>query len=124
MLAGIEAEPIADPMDRLLQVLVIEGDQGPALVADQVMVVTAVRSVRPLEASDAIANVDSADQVQTVQQLEGAVDARPADGTLLEFGLDFRHRQSTPVASYDIDQRVPRGAAVMARTPDGLTRLF
>ena len=124
MLAGIEPEPVADPMDRLLQVIVVEGHQGPALVADQVMVMTTVRSVRPLEASDAIAHVDPADKVQTVQQLEGAVDARPTDRTLLEFGLDLRHRQSTSVAGYDIDQRIPRGPAVMARTPDGLTRLF
>jgi hypothetical protein len=124
VLAGIEAEPVADPMDRPLQVLVVEGDQGPTLIADQMVVVSAVRSMRALEASHAIADVYPADEVQAVEQLEGAVDARAANGPLLEFRLDLRHRQGTSVAGYDIDQCVSRGPAVVARTPDGLTRLI
>ena len=71
-----------DPVQGPFELGIREGFDLPAAVADEVMVVLAVRVDR-LEARDAGADVDSLDEAVTGQLLECAIDARGPDATPL-----------------------------------------
>lgn len=72
-----EGEPVADPVDRRLELVVGEGKHPPAAVADRVMMVIA-RVVGGLEAGDAAPLVHAVDESELVHELERAVDGGAA----------------------------------------------
>ena len=71
-------DPAGEPLDRALEVGVLERGDLAAGVADDVVVMLAVRVDR-LVARDALGGVDAPRQAQLVEQLERPVDAREAD---------------------------------------------
>ena len=72
-----EREPVADPVDRRLELIVGEGQHPPAAVADRVVMVLA-RVMSRLEAGDAVSRIHALDEGELVQELERAVDGGAA----------------------------------------------
>src|SRR3954470_19253525 len=70
--------PAREPLDRGLEVAVLEGGHLAAALADDVVVVIAA-GVDRLVAGDALGGVNAAGEPEAVEQVEGAVDRRHAD---------------------------------------------
>src|SRR4051812_11733123 len=66
-----EAQPVRDLLERALELMVLEGRDRPAVVADHVVVVLAAR-VRGLVAGDPVADVDARDEPEAGELLERA----------------------------------------------------
>lgn len=71
------SKPIFHILDRPLETGVLEGRQPPAALADSVMVVLAPGNHR-LEPCAALSHLDSLHETLTVEEIEGAIDARDA----------------------------------------------
>jgi len=78
MAADLIVEAAGDPRDGPLELRVLERGHPPAAVADEMVVVLAVR-VRGLESGRALTDVETLDQPQPLEQLERAIDGRDAD---------------------------------------------
>src|SRR5262249_45921434 len=93
------AGPALDLAQRLLELLVLEGLDLPAVLADEVMVVLAA-AVRGLEVRRARAELDPVHEAAVGQQVEHPVDGRDPDRTAL--------------ASEGVEHLLRREAAVLA----------
>ncbi len=125
MLGGLEAEPVTELVDRLLELRIVEGDQHATAVADHVVMVLLMVEMGALVARHPITDVNAGDQVQAVKQIERAVNTGAPDGTITERLLHVRNAHRAVTLSHDLNQRVPRGALAMARAADQLVcRVF
>ena len=125
MLLRPETEAALQRVDRLLERVVVERDEQPALVAHEVMVVMVMLLERsPLVASDAVADVDAGDQPQILKDLDTAVDAcdayraghDPVAQPRTQPRVDLMHRQCTVLTCEQLDQHLPRPTASMPRS--------
>jgi hypothetical protein len=69
VLGGVEAQPVTEAVDRLLELRIVERDQDAALVADHVVMVVLVIEMCALIAGHTVPDIDPGDQVQAVQQV-------------------------------------------------------
>ena len=126
MVRGPEAEPARELVDRAFERGVVERHELPALVAQQMMVVVLSGGVGGLVTGDAVAYVDAADQIVSVQELEDAVDAGPADGALASPSaaqgvLDLERAERAVLAREQLDQPVAGSPAVVSRALEDRT---
>lgn len=111
--------PVGNPLEPPLEGEIVEGLDLPARIADEVVVVRAVR-VRRLEPGDAVAEVDPMDESEVGELLEDPVDARDADlPPLAPQGVEELLRGAAALLSGEVgDDLVARGACTCARTAE------
>jgi len=129
VVGGPEAKPAGQLIDRALERGVVERHELPTLVAQQVMVMVLAGGVGRLVTGDPVADVNAADQVVGVQELEDAVDARPADGSLASPAaaqriLDLERAERAVLAGKQFDQPVAGSAAVVSRALEDVSRVI
>lgn len=100
----------AEPVDRILQRLVLEGGDLPAAVADDVMVVLAAWK-RGLVTGGG-ADVEAVDEPHSREQIERPVDARDADQPAISAQAveDLLRGQAAVLAGEKLDDRGSRPA--------------
>ena len=127
MLLRLEAEAALERADRLLECVVVERDQQPALAADEVMMVMVVLLERgTFVAGDAVTDIDAGDQPEILQHLDTAVDAgdshRAADEALPEPGgqplVDLLDREGAVLTRKQLDQHVARTTTAVTSSAD------
>ena len=119
-----EANAFGDTVEGNLEPLVGEGLHPPAVVADDVVVVLAVRSPG-LEARRPGSEIDPLDEPHLHEHVERAVDAREADGPTGGAGAveHFLRRQAARFGTEETDHRSARAAAAEALLPQRLVRV-
>jgi hypothetical protein len=125
---GAKAQAIGQPADRSLQSGIVKRDKPPALIADHVVMV-GTGGIHELVPRDAIADVDSADEIVVLQELEYPVDTGPGDpprpGRVVAQSLfDLQRAEGAALAGEHLDQRVARSAAVVARPLEHSARVL
>lgn len=73
-----EVRAATDRLDRLLQRLACKGREFPAVLTDEVVMVLV--GIEPLVACGVTADVDTLDQMQVLELLQGSVNRGPAHG--------------------------------------------
>ncbi len=103
-------------VERVLEALVLEGDDLAAVLADEVMVVLAVR-VGGLVAGDAAADVDALHELRRREQVEDAVDARDSDATprAPELVEDLLGGEAAVLAGQELDDGRSRPTGSVSR---------
>lgn len=118
MAAALKAEAVAQVVDRVLELIVVKGDQLAAAVAEHVVMVVLVGFLRPLVADDPIARVDADDQIQILQEFKCPVDARaPHRASLLQGGFDLSDTHGAALVGQQIDQSLACRPAIVPRAP-------
>lgn len=105
----LELGRATDRLDRLLQRAIGEGGEAAALLTDQMMVVQL--GIDTLVARRIAADLDSLDQVQPLELIEGPVDARPADR--LEPPVNLQRRKRTGLSGKQPNHLTPRRTAAV-----------
>jgi hypothetical protein len=116
VVGGPEPEPVREPVDRALERRIVERDQLAATLAQEVVVML-TGGIGELVPRDAIADVESVDEVVFLEQLQHSVDAGttdPALATATKCVLDLKRAQSAVLAGEQLDQLVARRPFVMA----------
>ena len=90
MALDAEVGSLRQSADRPLQTRILEGNDAPTLLADDVMVVDG--RVDPLVADGVAAQIDLLDQIEPLQLLQGPVDRAPADSSEAAIDLGCSHR--------------------------------
>ena len=108
-------DPPREPLDGALEVGVLERGDLAAGVADDVVVMLAVRVDR-LVARDALGGVDAPRQAQLVEQLERPVDARDADvlAAVVQAVRDLLRGDAAAEVGERLDDGRPRPAQAVA----------
>lgn len=128
MVGRMKAEPIGQLVYRPFELGVAERDEPAAAVAQQMVVVLAGRIGR-LVSGGPVAKVEPVHECVLVEQLEHPVDARPANrapalAPASQCILDLQRAERAVLPREKLDQLVARGAAVMARSLEHLTRML
>lgn len=117
MLCDLERDAGRHAVDRPLELLVLEGEDVAAGVADEVVMVVLVgaRQVR-LVARDALADLDARQELEALELVEDAVDARAADPAFAARKrlLDLLGRERARLLGEQVDDRLPGSAAAKA----------
>lgn len=118
MVGGVEPEPVGQLVDRPFEGGILERDELPALVADEVMVVVLAIGVGWLVSGDPVAEVESVHEVVRVQQLQHPVDAGSANGTLAAAAtpqrvFDLDRAECAALSRQQVDDPVARRTAVV-----------
>lgn len=100
----LELRPLADPLDRPLQVGIGKGHQTPAADADHVVVMTA--RVIPLESHNLAADIDPMNQFQLLELLERPVNAGPPDTR--QPPIDLQRRNRAALTAKQLNHLQPR----------------
>ena len=110
------AAPVGDAFDRRLERRVREWLHLPAVVADEVVVMLAV-GVRPLEAGDAVTEVDALDEPERGHSVERAVDTRDPDARAASACevVQFLRGQAALLLAEDLDDHLASPSAAPAR---------
>ena len=124
MLLDRIAQAAGDLVDRTLEPDVAERLHFPAVTADEVMVVVAVRP-RRLIPRDPVARVDSLDQPQVCERLEGAVDGGDPDGPPgpAKAVEDLLRAHTAVLAAQELYNRTARAPAAKAGAFECLERM-
>jgi hypothetical protein len=113
------AELAAEPLEGLLQMLVLESNDLAARIADEVVVMTAVR-MGELVAGHAPADVELLDELHARQDVEDSVDARdsrvPTAGPKLV--EDLLGCETAILMGQELDDGCPRTSGSVARAPE------
>jgi len=119
VVGSAESEATGESLDRAFELRVCEGDKLAAPFADEVMVMVLTCRVGRLVPGDAVAEVETVDEVVVVQELEDPVDARPANDSLAappasQRILELDGAERAVLAGQQIDQPVAGRAAVVS----------
>src|SRR5665811_2081437 len=106
----LEVGLAADPLDCLLQHFADEGSEATAFLADEMVVVLV--GVDSLVAGGIAADLDPLDEVEPVELVQRAVDARPADR--VEPPVDLQRGHRARLGGEQIDHFAPRRAAAVS----------
>jgi len=119
-----EANALGDTVERNFEPLVGERLHPPAVVADDVVVVLAVRSPR-LEACRAGSEIDPLHEPHFHEHVERAVDAGEADGPTGGAGAveHLLRRQAARFGTEETDHRSARAATAEAPPAQGVVRM-
>jgi zinc/manganese transport system substrate-binding protein len=103
------AEAIGQVVDRLLEAGIVEGDEPAALLTEQVMVVLAPW-LRPFKPGLPLPELDALDQSVLDEELEHAVNARPAGGSALlaQGGFDLLRAEGARLLGQQLDHPLTR----------------
>lgn len=128
MVFGDEPEAARKLIDRPLQGGIVERDQLPALVAHEMVVVVLAARINRLVSRDSVTEIEPADQVVIMKELERAVDAGATDRPLVRAEtaqpiLDLQGAQGTVLPGEQIDQPLAGGAAMVSGPPQHLPRM-
>jgi zinc transport system substrate-binding protein len=123
LLDGV-AEATGDTVDRTLEPGVTERLDLAAITADEMVMVIPVRS-RRLVARNPVAGVDTLDQPQVRQCFQRAVDGGDPDrpACLPQLVVDVLRAQAAVLPAEQLDDRLPRAAAAVARRFEGFERI-
>jgi hypothetical protein len=118
-----EAEPVRKLVDRALEARVLECDELAALGAYEMVVMMLADGIGGLVAGDPIAEVETVDEVVSVQQLEHAIDARPTDRPLSpppasQRIFDLQCAQRTCLIGEEVDYTITGRATVVTGPPE------
>ena len=118
-------EPSRHPLERPLERLVRERLHLAAVVADEVVMMVAVR-MGGLEAGNAVADVDSLHQPELVQQVEDAVDGGDADRAAAGADAveDLLRREATGLRPEVVDDHASGAAAAVAGGTEPAQRMI
>lgn len=111
-----ETEAPREPVQRALEVAVVERHEAPAGVAEQVVMMHA-GGINGLIAGYRVAQVQTADQASLLQQVEDPVDARASDTALAlaQQVFDLERRQRALLRREKFDDRGARSATPVPR---------
>lgn len=114
MLVRIKTQATGKPVDRALQVPVIERHKTPAGITQHMMMVDA-RGVDQLIARHGITQLQTRHQSAILKQIEDAIDTRASDTPLpgAQLIFDLNGTESTRLLSQQVDDRVPRPTLTM-----------
>ena len=117
--------PSGDSLQRLLQGRVLERLDLSAVAADEMVMMVPGR-VRPLEPGHAVTEVDSLDEPELVEALEGPVDAREPDpGAAGPHAVaDLVRGDATVLAIEELDHDAPGATAPSASGSHSGERAF
>ena len=109
VLGDLKTHLAGQPIDGLLELLVVERNHPPADIADEVMVMIASGHER-LVPGDSLADLQSPHELHVGQQLERPVDAREPHAVALppQAGLDLRGGERARLLRQQVDNRQPR----------------
>ena len=109
VLGDLKTHLAGQPIDGLLELLVVERNHPPADIADEVMVMIASGHER-LVPGDSLADLQSPHELHVGQQLERPVDAREPHAVALppQAGLDLRRGERARLLRQQVDNRQPR----------------
>lgn len=110
MSRDLELSRTADRRYRPLQRAIGEGGEPAALLADEVVMV--LIGVDPLVARCVAADLYPLHEMQLLELVEGAVDARPPNR--LEPPVDLQRGEGAGLGREQLDHLAPRGAAAVA----------
>jgi hypothetical protein len=115
VLGDLEAHPIRYPVDRPLEVGVLEGDDTPAAAADRVMVVMAA-GLDPLIARGSALDLEASDQPELLELIEGPVDGGTSDWGLVapQLLVDLQGGHRAVLARQRLDDGAPSAALAVA----------
>lgn len=119
-----EANAFGDTVERNFEPLVGEPLHSPAVVADDMVVVLAVRSPR-LEACRAGSEIDPLHEPHLHEHVERAVDAGQADGPTGGAGAveHLLRRQAARLGAEETDHRSARAATAETLLAQGVVRM-
>lgn len=102
---------------------ILERLDSSAVVAHQVMVMVASR-MRRLEASEPVAEIDPLYEAESVETLDGAVDARDSDARpgRPELLVDLLRRETASLPAEEFHDGSPRASASAARRAETFER--
>lgn len=120
MLRDFEGDALRDSPDRALEVGILEGLHLPAVAADGVMVVMAVR-FDSLVCRRAAGQLDPRDQAEFLELLQRPVDAGSTDARLAspQLVVELQSGDRAVVAGERFDHRGPSAAAAQPGGPQG-----
>ena len=112
----LEGDASGDAVDGPLELGVLERDHVAAVVADEVMMVMVRVGMQRLVADDALAEIESRNDLDPLELIEDPVDARARRAALASAKglLDLERRQRTALMREQIDDRSPRATAPVA----------
>src|SRR3954451_7728589 len=112
VVADLELRALRDPVDRALELGVLERRDLAAVLADEVVVMMGATGVGRLEAGDAVTDLDTGDELEPFELLQDPVDRGPPNlaRRALQPRLHLERRQRAAMLGKDVDDR-PTGAA-------------
>lgn len=117
MVVHAKAQAAREAVDGALEVAVVEGNDPPAGVAQEMMVVLASR-VDGLVANGGVPELEASDEATGLEQVQDAIDARAAYPLALagvQVALDLLGGEGAALRGQQVDERVASGPAAMAR---------